>query len=126
MLEIFKLVAKILCIMRINPFVPEWRAGDQIAQITERQGKLPIDFLNIEFPNFSLSFIDAIKVTSFVNLEFDLEFIVAMSKATLSPLNQFSNDLSNIGSIVIPDINLQNTVPENIEVSVGAPQSYLK
>jgi len=36
-LDIFKIVAKILCIMRTNPFVPEWRAGDQIAQITERQ-----------------------------------------------------------------------------------------
>ena len=36
-LEIFKIVAKILCILRTNPFVPEWRAGDQIAQITERQ-----------------------------------------------------------------------------------------
>lgn len=54
-LEIFKIVAKILCILRTNPFVPEWRAGDQIAQITERQGTLPLDFLNIEFPNFSLS-----------------------------------------------------------------------
>jgi hypothetical protein len=40
-LDIFKIVAKILCIMRINPFVPEWRAGDQIAQITERQGTMP-------------------------------------------------------------------------------------
>lgn len=62
MLEIFKIVKKILCIMKKNPFVPEWRAGDQIAQMTERQGKLPIDFLNVEFPNFSLSFIDGIKV----------------------------------------------------------------
>lgn len=118
-LEIFKIIAKILCIMRLNPFVPEWRAGDQIAQITERQGKLPIDFLNVEFPNFSLSFVDAIKVTTFVNLEFDIDFIVAMSKATLNPLNEFTNDLSNIGSIMIPDVNLRNTVPENIDINVG-------
>lgn len=52
-LTIFKLIAKILCIMKTNPFVPEWRAGDQIAQITERSGKLPIDFLMVEFPNFT-------------------------------------------------------------------------
>lgn len=122
-LEIFKIVAKILCIMRINPFVPEWRAGDQIAQITERQGKLPIDFLNIEFPNFSLSFIDAIKVTTYVNLEFDIDFIVAMSRATLSPLNQFTNDISNIGGMVIPDIDLSGTLPSNIEIPLG-PQGY--
>lgn len=125
-LDIFKIVAKILCIMRINPFVPEWRAGDQIAQITERQGTMPgLDFINVEFPNFPLSFIDAIKVGSFVNLEFDTDFIVAMSKATLNPINQFSNDLSTIGSVVIPDINLQNTIPNHIEVPVGAPSGYI-
>ena len=123
-LEIFKIVAKILCIMRINPFVPEWRAGDQIAQITERQGKLPIDFLNIEFPNFSLSFVDAIKVTTYVNLEMDIDFIVAMSKATLNPLNQFTNDFSNIGAMSIPDINLQNKLPDNVEIQVGKPEAY--
>lgn len=123
-LEIFKIVAKILCIMRTNPFVPEWRAGDQIAQITERQGRLPIDFLNIEFPNFSLSFIDAIKVSTFVNLELDIDFIVAMSRATLDPLNRFTNDFSNLGAIKIPNVNLQNTVPTNVEVTVGKPESY--
>lgn len=125
-LDIFKLVAKVLCIMRINPFVPEWRAGDQIAQITERQGTIPgLDFLDIEFPNFSLSFIDAIKVGSFVNLEFDTDFIVAMSKATLDPVNQFSNDLSNIGSMVVPDVNLRDAVPGHVEVTVGGPQGYV-
>jgi hypothetical protein len=78
-----------------------------------------LDFLNVEFPNFSLSFVDAIKVTTFVNLEFDIDFIVAMSKATLDPLNTFTNDLSNLGSIVIPDINLRDTVPQNIDINLG-------
>jgi hypothetical protein len=78
-----------------------------------------LDFLNVEFPNFSLSFVDAIKVTTFVNLEFDIDFIVAMSKATLDPLNKFTNDLSNLGSIVIPDINLRDTVPQNIDINLG-------
>lgn len=121
-LEIFKIVAKILCLMRFNPFVPEWRAGDQIAQITERNGTLPFDFLNIEFPNFSLSFIDAIKVTTYVNLELDIDFIVAMSKATLEPLNQFTNDFTNMGAIKIPDLDLSKGVPTNIEIPVGSPQ----
>lgn len=122
-LEIFKILAKILCILRINPFVPEWRAGDQIAQITERQGKSPIDYLNLEFPNFPLSFVDAIKVGSFVNLEFDIEFITAMSKAALNPLNQFTNDISNIGTVVIPDVNLQKNVPRHIDATLD-PQAY--
>jgi hypothetical protein len=82
--------------MRTNPFVPEWRAGDQIAQITERQGKLKIDFLNIEFPQFNASFVDAIKVTTFVNFEFQVEFLLEMAKATFEPINSFSSNLSNL------------------------------
>jgi len=82
-LDIFKLVAKVKCIMNINPFVPEWRAGDQIAQITERQGKSPIDFIDLEYPNFPMSFTDGIKVKTYVNLEFEVDFILEMAKATL-------------------------------------------
>lgn len=122
-LEIFKIVAKILCILRSSPFVPEWRAGDQIAQITERQGKSPLDYINLEFPNFPLSFIDAIKVGSFVNLELNTDFITAMSRATLSPVNQFTNDLSNIGSIVVPDANLQKFAPGQVNTTID-PQAY--
>lgn len=60
-----------------------------------------------------------------MNLEFDTDFIVAMSKVTLNPINQFSNDLSTVGSIVVPDVNLQNTAPSHIEVPVGAPHGYV-
>ncbi|NCP76957.1 hypothetical protein GW830_02335 [bacterium] len=111
--------------MRINPFVPEWRAGDQIAQITERTGTLPMDFIRVEFPQFTYSAIDAIKIESFVNLEFETDFIVAMSKLTLDPLNAFTNNLSNIGSsLTIPDVNLRDTVPGNIDVNIGR-QGYV-
>lgn len=118
-LNILKIVAKILCIMRKNPFVPEWRAGDQIAQITERQGTFSLDFLNIEFPNFSVSFVDAIKVTTYVNLEMDIDFITAMAKATLDPLNKFTNDFSNLGGTLIPDVDLRGKVPSNINIPLG-------
>lgn len=101
--------------MKTNPFVPEWRAGDQIAQITERNGTLPTDFIKIEFPQFSYSYVDAIKVTTFINLELETAFIIEMSKAALSPLNQFTNDLSNIGSIVIPDVKLPSISNTNIQ-----------
>lgn len=125
LINIFKLVAKVLCLMKVNPFVPEWRAGDQIAQITERQGRLPIDFLNVEFPNISFAFVDAIKVTSYVNLEMETDFILAMAQATTGPINSFSNDTSNIGALVIPNVNLRNTVPQGtINVDVK-PESYI-
>lgn len=68
-LEILKLVTKIMCILKTSPFVPEWRAGDLIAFITERWGTLPTDFLDIDISwinNFSYPFIDAIRVTTYV------------------------------------------------------------
>lgn len=118
-LDIFKLVAKAKCIMNINPFVPEWRAGDQIAQITERQGKSPIDFIDLEYPNFPMSFTDAIKVKTYVNLEFETEFILEMARATLGPLNTFTNNVSNLtgSQPTIPNADLRNTVPDNIDVN---------
>lgn len=119
-LQILKLIAKVLCIMRINPFVPEWRAGDQIAQITERQGKFSLDFLNIELPNVSLSFIDAIKVASYVNLEFDTNFILEMARQTTDPLNTFTNNTSNILNVRVPNVDLKNVIPQGtIPVNIG-------
>ena len=44
LVKILKLVTKVMCILKSSPFVPEWRAGDQIAFITERTGFLPSDF----------------------------------------------------------------------------------
>lgn len=121
-LNILKIVKKIICIMRSNPFVPEWRAGDQIAQITERQGKLNLDFLNIEFPQFSMSFIDAINVMSLVNLEFQADFILEMAKSTMQPFNSFTSDLSNEAETILPTVgtvNLQGEVPGRVDINVG-------
>ncbi|MDP2104278.1 MAG: hypothetical protein Q8K26_05140, partial [Candidatus Gracilibacteria bacterium] len=125
-LDIFKLVAKVKCIMNINPFVPEWRAGDQIAQITERQGKSAIDFINLEYPNFPMSFTDGIKVKTYVNLEFEVEFILEMARATLGPLNTVTNNVSNLtgSQPTIPNVDLRNTVPDNINVNTEI-QGYI-
>lgn len=55
-----------------------------------------------------------------MNLEFEVDFILEMAKATLSPLNTFTNNLSNIfGPIQIQDVNLQDTVPKNVTVPLG-------
>ena len=80
-LNILKLVVKMMCILKKSPFVPEWRAGDQIAFITERNGYSPIDFIDIELPQFSFPFVDAIRSTSYVNLEYDTEFIIEASRS---------------------------------------------
>lgn len=128
-LQILKLVSKILCILRKNPFVPEWRAGDQIAQITERQGKMALDFFNIEFPNFSMAFVDAIRVTTFVNVEFQVDFILEMAKSTFQPINEFSTDLRSSvqgagKTIGVPSkIDLKDTVPQgDMRIDVKGPQ----
>lgn len=123
-LNILKILAKIMCIMRTNPFVPEWRAGDQIAQITERQGKMKLDFLNIEFPQFNASFVDAIKVTTFVNFEFQIDFLLEMAKSTFEPINSFSSNLSNLipnatQGIIPKDVNLRELNPGHTEINVG-------
>jgi hypothetical protein len=127
-LKILKLVAKILCILRKNPFVPEWRAGDQIAQITERQGKLPIDFFDVEFPNFPVAFLDAVKVTSFVNLEFQVDFILEMAKATFDPVNQFTGNVRNLGGNMtsvlqdaLPDTDFSKIGPQDVRIEMGTP-----
>ena len=55
-----------------------------------------MDRLFIDIPNISIPFADAIKVTSYVNLEFDVDFIAEMAKATMSKFNNFVNDMSNV------------------------------
>ena len=126
-LNILKIVAKVMCLMRSNPFVPEWRAGDQIAQITERQGKLGIDFLSIEFPQFNASFVDAIKVTTFVNFEFQVDFLLEMARATFEPINNFTANMSSVISNPaggIPgNIDLRGTNPGDININVGGRTS---
>lgn len=106
--------------MGIGRFLtPEWRAGTQIAIITERSGPNILDFLFIDIPQISIGFLDAIKVSTHVNLEFDVDFIVAMAEAALGPLNTLSNNLSNsIGNIQIQDIDLTNALPQNVNVKV--------
>lgn len=116
-LEILKLIKKVLCLLRINPFVPEWFAGTQIAIITERQGKLPIDFLDVSLPQFSYPWVDAIKVTTYVNLEFEADFITEYARAILDPFNQFSTDFANMGrGIKIPDVAVPGADGANIDL----------
>jgi len=117
-LNILKLIKKILCILRINPFIPEWWAGAQIAILTERQGKLPIDFLDISLPQFGFSSIDAIKVSTYVYLEFEADFIVEFARAILDPINQFGTDFSHLGGAIQMPKNIAVPGVDNINVDV--------
>lgn len=117
-LNIMKLVTKVMCILKQSPFVPEWRAGDQIAFITERNGYMPMDFIDISLPQFSYPFVDAIKVTTYVNLEFEMEFIVEAVRQIVQPLNSFTNNIANMIDIQVPDFDFSETVPTNIDVDL--------
>lgn len=110
-LDILKIITKVMCILKTSPFVPEWRAGDQIAFISERWGHLSLDFLDISLPQFSFPFIDAIKVTTFVNLEIDIDFLVEMSRQTALPLNIFTNDIVKMLNIGIGDLDFRDALP---------------
>jgi len=95
-----------MCILKKNPFIPEWRAGDQIAFLTERSGYLPFDFLDLALPQFSYPFVDAIKVTSFVNLEFEADFLTEFARNATLPINSFANNIVNIFDYKVSDIDM--------------------
>lgn len=116
-LEILKLITKVMCILKTSPFVPEWRAWDQIAFITERWWYLPLDFLQVSLPQFSVPFVDAIKVTTWVNLEFESEFLVEAARQLVMPVNVFTNDIVNLMNVEIMDLDFRWIVPSEIEVS---------
>jgi len=117
-LNILKLVTKVMCIIKQSPFVPEWRAGDQIAYITERSGYLSFDFIDITLPQFSYPFVDAITVTTYVNFEFETEFILEAVRQITAPLDTFTNDISNLFDITIPDIDYSWGGPTDIHVDL--------
>lgn len=117
--DILKLITKAMCLLKSSPFVPEWRAGDQIAFMTERSWYLSLDFLDISLPQFSYPFVDAIKVTTYVNFEVDNEFVVEMVRQTLDPLNVFTNNFTHIFSwLSISDIDLSELTPQDINIEV--------
>jgi hypothetical protein len=117
--DIMKLITKAMCILKGSPFVPEWRAGDQIAFMTERQGYLNIDFLDLALPQFSYPFVDAIKVTTYVNLEFDNDFVIEMVRNILRPLNSFSNNFANSLNYNVKTLDFSDMTPANIDLKVA-------
>jgi len=50
---------------------------------------LPIDFINLTMPQFSYQSLDKVKVTTYVNLEFETDFIVELARSIAEPINNF-------------------------------------
>lgn len=116
-LDILKLVAKAMCIVKTSPFVPEWRAWDQIAFLTERNGYLSSDFLSVSLPSFSFSYIDAIEIKSYVNLEFETDFVVELAKQIVAPINSYTSDFSNQFNVSESDLDFRGIIPSEIELN---------
>ncbi len=118
--NILKLVSKVLCIYKNfwKFFTPEWKAWDSIAFMTERSWNLPIDNLFVDMPQFSYSFVDAIKVSSFVNFEFEVDFIYELAKTVSNNFNRYSTNVSNTAkSLQPPEISFPDPDIPNININ---------
>ncbi len=116
-LKILKLFKLMECYVNKTTLVPEWTAGDVIAQRTERQGTLPMDFLDVSLPQFSIPSIREIRVSSHVNFDMRSEFIAEFAEAAVGPINSFGADLGRgIPKKIGEDIKIQS--PSNIHINL--------
>jgi hypothetical protein len=63
--------------------------------------------LSVSLPQFSYPFVDAIKVTSYVNLEFEADFITEFARNMVMPLNTFTNNIVHTFDSKIPDLDFR-------------------
>ncbi len=116
-LQIVDLIMKAVCLLKKLPIHPEHRAWLQIAFLTERNWYLGMDFFNMSMPEFSFPFIDAIKITSYVNLEFEVDFLVEMARQIAAPINAFSNDFTEVFRIDADALDFRDMVPSHIDIN---------
>jgi hypothetical protein len=72
----------------------------------------------VQPPAFSYSAVSAIKVTTYVNLEFEMEFLLEAVKAITAPIDDLTNNVVNMFDITLSDINFVESVPESIDVDL--------
>jgi len=118
--DIIQLITKAMCMLKRTPFVPEWRAWDHIAFLTERQGYMALDFaIDLSFPDFAMSFIDAIEVGAYVNLEYALDQYLESIKQTFEEnVNTFATDIKSSLEGQLPDIDFSQLTPWDFEFNV--------
>jgi hypothetical protein len=117
MTNMLKLYQKIKCIYQNSMLVPEWQVGDVIAQRTARQGTLPMDFLRLQLPQFSIPSLREIRVQSHVNLELQSEFITEFARTAVKPINEFNTDIDTLIPESIGE-NIQIDTPDNIQLKL--------
>ncbi len=123
-LKVMKLISKMYCYYQKTSLVPEWQAGDVIAQRTQRQATSLFDFIKIQLPGFTLPSIKEIKVWTHVNFELRSEFIAEFSRSAVKPVNKFGTDLQRIlPSKIAPDVGIGNT---NININKKLPYNIQK
>lgn len=115
-----------MCIIKGSPFVPEWRAGDQISYITEREGYLEaIDFLHLKTPTFSYSAVSEIRATSYVDFHEDTDFLIEIAQAVTLPVNGLTNNIINYYDFKISNIfdgvntDFSDAAPRDFEKDLG-------
>lgn len=119
-LKIFKIIAIIQCLYRKVPLSPEWYVGTKIAHKTDRQGYLPIDFLNVQMPSVAVKWIDAIRVATHVRLTYDADFIVEAVRSALEPLTNFPKNLSEYTGTLPSSVNFDLSQEEGIRVQTSS------
>jgi hypothetical protein len=68
-------------------------------------------------PAFSYSAISAIKVTTYVNLEFETEFIIEAVRAITAPIDNITNNIVNMFDLQISDLDFSGVVPDSIDIN---------
>jgi hypothetical protein len=124
-LNILKLLQIMECYVNKTTLVPGWTVGDVIAQRTERQGTLPIDFLDISLPQFSIPSIREIRVSSHVDFDIRSEFVAEFAQAAVAPINNFNADLGRgIPKKIGDDVRID--APKNINLKLESSHTTVE
>ena len=81
--------------MEKTVLIPEWQVGSVIADRTERQSTLNLDFLKIQIPQFAIPTLREIRISTHVNFEKRTDFITEFAKKAVKPINEFSADMQS-------------------------------
>ncbi len=116
------------CYYQKTALVPEWQVGDVIAQRTERQGTLPFDFFDVDFPQFKIPSLKEIRVSTHLNFELRSDFITEFAQQAVKPINEFTTDLQGkIPNQIGDDINVDSPIDDvNIDVDLDEIDKPIK
>ncbi len=87
-------LTKVLGIYQTQPFAPEWRVGERIAEVTERQGTMPSDYIKKDTNKQNQAFTDTIGTKTYTDTSSDTSFIQGMAENSFKPLDTMTNNVS--------------------------------